>query len=355
MPNIEVIDARVADAFLEGPPTETIWCSPLEICFSQNVIYPRFTDGKSVDDAVKQIQVVSDRRVISDDVPQDEDYLVMETPFPTMEAVRWSPKLRDGQGRPLLDEHGDQRRGSQGLFSVDNRRLYALQRAAVAHYPRRCLVEVAISTDKNEVMKHLKKFRTRTNGLSITVSEWNGVGRDNARHYSAMRVWDWRSAVARAREEGATGDAAALLAEAASSGSCGCWEYLDNSGIHRGPFSNWQMRQWWEHGMLPGSLKVRPYDAATTAAGRGPEGGTEGDGFVPVLELFAKAPAPFAAGWSPRATDQEAEWKKCGQCGRKRWEGWSANNDEWFCANCWKRWESKVERMQGPAMQNETS
>ena len=95
-------------------------------------------------------------------------------------AVRWSPKLRvadvlemccqaeDGQGKPVLDEKGEERRGveapasdsprvdeypermngteiasasqvatpSQGLFTLDNRRLYVLQRAAVYHYPR---------------------------------------------------------------------------------------------------------------------------------------------------------------------------------------------------------------------------
>merc|ERR1712094_76460 len=85
------------------------------------------------------------------------------------------------------------------LFSMDNRRLYTLQRAAVAQHPRRCCVQIDVLRDKGEVMRHLKKFRTRTNGLSISIGEWNGVGRDNAADFSTKRIWDWRSALGKTR------------------------------------------------------------------------------------------------------------------------------------------------------------
>jgi len=345
MPNIEIIEGPVPEALLRaGRPVEpeVVWVSPLDVAFSQNVIYPKFADGRSVDDTVKQIRVVSGQGKGSEELTAAEggglgpEEVLLDPPFPTMEAVRWSPKLRDGQGRPLLDEQGGQRRGAEGLFSVDNRRLYVLQRAAVAQYPRRCRVAVSVIVDKAEVMKHLKKFRTRTNGLSITVSEWNGVGRDNAREFSTMRVWDWRSAVSRAAEAGP--EAAAIAAEAADTGSCGCWEYLDNSGTRRGPFSNWQMRQWWERKMLPQNLRIRPYDAAASVGDRG--AADEGPEFRQVQDVFQEAPAPFAPGHSPRATDKEADWKRCAQCNRKRWEGWSAHG-EWYCATCWRRWEAR--------------
>ena len=52
------------------------------------------------------------------------------------EAVRWCPKLRDGEGKPVLDAEGQEKRGVEGLFALDNRRLYVLQRAAVYQYPR---------------------------------------------------------------------------------------------------------------------------------------------------------------------------------------------------------------------------
>merc|ERR1712003_465055 len=110
-------------------------------------------------------------------------------------------------------------------------------------------------------MNHIKKFRTRTHGLSISVSEWNGVGRDNAKDYSVLRVWDWHSAVAKIDESNAS-DAAEVATEAAEKGSCGCWEYVDSKGVQRGPFSNALMRQWWLAKFLPHDLLIRPYDVA---------------------------------------------------------------------------------------------
>lgn len=339
MPNIEVLDAsEVGDLLHTSVQFSKIWISPLEVAFSQNVIYPRFTDGRSVDEAMSQITVSGPRSCPRPDGKGEEARLVLEPPFPTMEAVRWAPKLRDGQGKPLLDENGVPRHGAQGIFSVDNRRLYALQRAAVAQFPAQCCVAVHVITDKNEVMRHLKKFRTRTNGLSITISEWNGVGRDNARLFSAMRVWDWRSAVSRAHELG-NEEGNRLAEEAAASGSCGCWEYLDHKDIRRGPFSNWQMRQWWDRKMFPRDLRIRPYDAAAAADSHNPEEDS-GPPFELVDHVFEDAPSPFAAGFSPRATDQQAEWHRCAQCGRRRWEGWEARG-EWYCVMCWRRWQSK--------------
>mmetsp|Transcript_2680 Transcript_2680/g.7531 ORF Transcript_2680/g.7531 Transcript_2680/m.7531 type:complete len:349 (-) Transcript_2680:195-1241(-) len=344
MPNIEVV-GTLSDAVNLAPRREVVYVSPLEVSFSQNVIYPKFTDGKSVDDAVKKIRILADG-----DADSEEDVL-LEAPFPTIEAVYWVPKLRDGEGRPLVDENGEQRRGSEGLFTVDNRRLYALQRVAVAQFPRKCRVAVALVTDRLEVMRHLKKFRTRTNGLSITISEWNGVGRDNTRAHSALRVWDWRSAVASVHE--GVGEGNATAAEAAESGSCGCWEYLDNDGARQGPFSHWQMRQWWERSMLPGNLPIRPYDAAAVAVEKGTREGASA-AFLPVLEVFRDAPAPFAAGWTPRATDQDAEWRRCAHCNRRRWEGWTAEG-QWYCAACWRRWEAKGRHGSGPTRRSPPS
>lgn len=327
MPNMEVIVASVDDLNLKNleprPEGEIEWMSPLDVLFSQNVVYPKFTDGRSVDDAVKLIRAVP--------CEGDPDAVILKPPFPDIQAVRWCPKLRDGQGKPLSDGQGGYRMGAEGLFTVDNRRLYALQRAAVAQWPKRCTIPVEVFTDRLEVMKHLKKFRTRTNGLSITISEWNGVGRDNIKDFSAMRVWDWHSAVSSV-QEGDAGLKATL--EAADAGSCGCWEYLDNQNICRGPFSNWQMQQWWKRRMLPAGLQIRPYDAAAAVGHRQPAE------FSILSEYFATATEPFAPGWSPCATEQEGEWKKCAQCNRKRWEGWTAQG-EWYCAMCWKRWQKR--------------
>merc|ERR1719446_1034225 len=126
---------------------------------------------------------------------------------------------------------GGVRLGNEALVSVDNRRLYALQRVAVAEHPRRCRIQVNVLGDKGEVLRHIKKFRTRTNGLSVSIGEWSGVGRDNASDFSTMRVWDWRSAVAKADET--TGAETSQAREAAELGSCGSWEYLDGKDVLR--------------------------------------------------------------------------------------------------------------------------
>jgi len=330
MPNIEEISieqfVNLKNVQLPGAPAkrEEVWVSPLEVFFSQNVIYPLFSDGRSVDDAVREITAV--------EVPNSEEgRLMLQAPFETTEAVRWCPKLRDGQGKPLLDADGEERKGAEGLFSLDNRRLYALQRAAVAHHPRHCFVKVKVVSERFEVARHLKKFRTRTNGSSISITEWNGTGRDNARDFNVLRVWDWRSAVAKVEGPG-SGTAAV---EAADSGNIGCWEYLDARQTRQGPFSNFQMRQWWEMKMLPPSIRVRPYFADRGSNGRASE-----EDYRLAVEVFADAPAPFAPGWSPRAKTIDGDFQVCAECGRQRLEGRSARG-QWYCSTCWRKWESR--------------
>lgn len=327
MPNIEVITADAAvNIQLPGAPPkrEDIWISPLDVFFSQNVIYPLFSDGRSVDDAVKQIEVLEVK-----EMDGQEAGFMLKAPFPTTEAVRWCPKLRDGEGKPILDSSGEERKGTEGLFTLDNRRLYALQRAAVSCYPKPCRIKVKVITERYEVSRHLKKFRTRTNGLAISITEWNGTGRDNAKNSNVLRVWDWRSAVAQL-DEGAVASTSA--AEAADSGNIGCWEYLDPEGVRRGPFSHWQLRQWFERKMLPLGLRIRPYVPGGYAS-------SSHEDFKTVSAVFADAPCPFAPGWSPRATTSEGQFQVCTECGRQRLEGWSARGN-WYCSACWRKWEA---------------
>eukprot|EP00927_Polykrikos_kofoidii_P052048 TRINITY_DN45810_c0_g1_i1.p1 TRINITY_DN45810_c0_g1~~TRINITY_DN45810_c0_g1_i1.p1 ORF type:complete len:344 (+),score=62.99 TRINITY_DN45810_c0_g1_i1:97-1128(+) len=343
MPNIEVLFGQSpVNLPVVGPIHKTVWLSPLELRFSQNNIYPRFSDGQGVDEALSQIRYVDDD-ASPNDVEGGGD-LKLEPPFPTIEAALWSPKLRDGDGKPLLDANGVERLGEEALFSLDNRRLFVLQRAAVTRYPRRCKTAVAVIVSKEERARHVKKFRTRTNGLSVTICEMNGVGRDNAKDFTPIRLWDWRSAVAQVKAGNA--QATESAERAASSGTCGSWQYLDGKGVHRGPFSHGMMRDWWERRMLPTDLKIRPYDPVAVAAEKAALT-TTGEVAMPaydfrlVVDVFAAAPAPFAPGWSPRAAKQEAEvgdFNECDQCGRSRLEGWSGGG-KWYCAACWKRWE----------------
>jgi len=130
-----------------------------------------------------------------------------------------------------------------------------------------------------------------------------------------------------------------LLEKPEDSGNCGSWEYLDKKDVCRGPFSNAMMRQWWELRMLPGSLRIRPYSANGRPAEKDTASSAEVVAlFRRVAQVFEDAPAPFAPGWSPRATDQESQWNTCAQCQRSRWT--TRSGDYWYCAACWKKWSS---------------
>uniref|UniRef100_A0A7S2QMM8 GYF domain-containing protein n=1 Tax=Zooxanthella nutricula TaxID=1333877 RepID=A0A7S2QMM8_9DINO len=117
---------------------------------------------------------------------------------------------------------------------------------------------------------------------------------------------------------------------------------MDNTGVRRGPFSHWQMRQWWERKMLPQDLKIRPYDAARML-GQVERTDDSEDQFRAVEEVFADAPAAFAPGWSPATTDAEGVWRRCGQCRRNRWEGWSGGG-VWYCSACWRRFHRQGDK-----------
>ena len=52
---------------------------------------------------------------------------------------------------------------------------------------------------------------------------------------------------------------------------CDCWdnthccEYIDDEGVQRGPFTNSEMKDWWEKLRLPKNLHFRPCDARVSA------------------------------------------------------------------------------------------
>ena len=42
-------------------------------------------------------------------------------------------------------------------------------------------------------------------------------------------------------------------------------EYIDDAGVQRGPFTNSEMKDWWEKLRLPKNLHIRPCDARVSA------------------------------------------------------------------------------------------
>mmetsp|Transcript_43263 Transcript_43263/g.78744 ORF Transcript_43263/g.78744 Transcript_43263/m.78744 type:complete len:388 (-) Transcript_43263:206-1369(-) len=181
------------------PSEEGRWrlLNPLSIRFSQPRINPHFRDGHllnetaegvyevPLEDALRAAQHASANR---DDAaagapPYDT---VLVPPFPAIRVISWLPKIRTPDGEAAKDERGEQLLGKRAWFALDNRRLHALQVAAVNRWPTRCCVVVrCIEEVPASTVKELRKFRTTTEGRSVEV----GV------HVGETDTWTWAQAL----------------------------------------------------------------------------------------------------------------------------------------------------------------
>mmetsp|Transcript_65954 Transcript_65954/g.121694 ORF Transcript_65954/g.121694 Transcript_65954/m.121694 type:complete len:358 (+) Transcript_65954:127-1200(+) len=118
----------------------------------------------------------------------EKDWMLLWHPFPRIEVTKWRCKLREPDGSPKLDPHTGLELYSheERWFSFDNRRLYCLQKAAAAVWPRQVRCEVVEIPTNLARMRELRKFDTRTFGLSVIVGR-----RDDP----SPEVWSWRKAV----------------------------------------------------------------------------------------------------------------------------------------------------------------
>jgi hypothetical protein len=134
---------------------------PLTVRYSQDHIRPEFQDrkGSDLDTSIKAIKTK----------PGHGDYdLVLVPPFPAIEIIRGH--FRNGDADHWL--------------SLDNRRLYCLQQAAVAHWPLRVAVVVEALRAPTEGMR--KKVNSSVEGLSV------GIGHSPK---ALTSCWDWQEKV----------------------------------------------------------------------------------------------------------------------------------------------------------------
>lgn len=149
--------------------------SPFSIRFTQDHIRTTFRDGRVVESTIQEIG----------SVPGFGGYdLVLNAPFPPIEILRWSVPRQDAD---LAAEASCPVgvRPREHWFTLDNRRLYCLQRAAVALWPARVASVVAILyADPGTVRK---KFDSTNFGWSVSI----------AHSYEELPVarWDWRERV----------------------------------------------------------------------------------------------------------------------------------------------------------------
>lgn len=146
------------------PVFEEKWISPLAIRFTQDHIRTTFRDGRPVESTIPEIRVRP--------APADSEYdVVLQAPFPHVEIVRW--RVGHEQGSDSETSH---------WFTLDNRRLYCLQRAAVALWPKRVAAVVEILY--NDLGRMRRKFDSATCGWSVSIS--------HHLHSEELSRWDWR-------------------------------------------------------------------------------------------------------------------------------------------------------------------
>lgn len=152
------------------PTLDSQLISPFAVRFSQARISPEFVDGRSIDETIQNITV----KVISHG---SRKVYGLQTPFPPIQIMKFRAKRRDVAGRPLLDVSGNDRYFPEKWYSLDNRRLYCMQKVAASLWPLPVVGRVYIRDqlppskfDGNQAAaRALKKFKSCSDGRSVTV------------------------------------------------------------------------------------------------------------------------------------------------------------------------------------------
>jgi len=166
--------------------------NPLAIRFAQPRINNFFAkpDGREVLDTIKELKI--EPFVLDDSDSEDSfgrDDLFIRAPFPVIEVVQFRAKLRDEDGSTVKDEvTGIQRHGEERWFTLDNRRLYCLQRAAIKAWPSLCYAAVKVVDSLDSTSKVLRKFRTTSDGTSVRIGSSQDV-------FENLPEWSWRDSL----------------------------------------------------------------------------------------------------------------------------------------------------------------
>lgn len=152
--------------------------NPLAVRFSQDRIWQEFTDGRPVQETLKEIRIVSLKGSCYD--------AILRPPFPAIEIIRLTQEVRQEDGERALNEKGRRTYGEESWFTFDNRRLYCLQRSALQLWPMVVGVVVKVLYDMPAVRCAKQKFRSTTDGCSVKLSLSDGT---------CGSTWNWQKAI----------------------------------------------------------------------------------------------------------------------------------------------------------------
>jgi len=179
----------------DGRSEEGSWrlLNPLSIRFSQPRIAPHFRDGHLLVDTSAEVEVKpfkeggGEELLLSDPASAPDYDCIILPPFPSIRVISFMPKIRRSDGEAERNERGDQVLGQRAWFALDNRRLYLLQQAAAAVWPKRCCAAVkCLEEVPGSTARELRKFRTTTEGRTVEIG---------ARFGDDMIPWDWQAEV----------------------------------------------------------------------------------------------------------------------------------------------------------------
>lgn len=143
--------------------------TPLGVRFTQEHIRTTFQDGRSLEESLEMITSEPGAEGCGYDI-------VLRAPFPHIEIVRWRPRGSSSDR--------DRSRRSGHWYTLDNRRLYCLQTAAVAHWPKSVGAVVQILYADPGASR---KYDSDTKGKSVTIS--------HSCKQAPIAWWDWEEAV----------------------------------------------------------------------------------------------------------------------------------------------------------------
>eukprot|EP00931_Biecheleriopsis_adriatica_P042142 TRINITY_DN24019_c0_g1_i1.p1 TRINITY_DN24019_c0_g1~~TRINITY_DN24019_c0_g1_i1.p1 ORF type:complete len:597 (-),score=133.61 TRINITY_DN24019_c0_g1_i1:60-1820(-) len=138
--------------------------SPLSVRFAQDHVRTTFRDGRKLDDALKQVKAL----------PGYGHYdAILTPPFPKISIARFKPSSsKDGKE-------------SEHWFTLDNRRLYVMQQAAVALWPKTVGMVVEVLDEAPGELQ--RKYSSTSRGIIAYASVKSNC--------PPSAVWNWRVAV----------------------------------------------------------------------------------------------------------------------------------------------------------------
>mmetsp|Transcript_56796 Transcript_56796/g.151555 ORF Transcript_56796/g.151555 Transcript_56796/m.151555 type:complete len:339 (+) Transcript_56796:65-1081(+) len=147
--------------------------NPLAIRFSQKHVSPEFQENGLVEAVVPKIQFFA----LEDGHNAD---LHAFPPFRPIEVIRWSPQ-ETRIDQPVAAADTVVRYGKERWFTLDNRRLLALQMAALREWPKACVCIVIVLSELPAI-RTARKFDTENEGAGVDIQS-EGVVRSH---------WNWK-------------------------------------------------------------------------------------------------------------------------------------------------------------------